>query len=88
MFLADTLSRSFIKDQVMDDPELENIVHSVSKHLSVIPERRKDFQEATMQDPKLQKVIKYHMEGWPNKKCDLPVEVKDFWKYRGSIDLT
>ena len=41
MYVADTLSRAYLKDPVSDDPELESVVHSVSKHLAVTPEKKK-----------------------------------------------
>ncbi|GFV80323.1 hypothetical protein TNCV_4957261 [Trichonephila clavipes] len=34
MFLADTLSRAFpVSETVREDPEMLNIVHTISKHL-------------------------------------------------------
>ncbi|GFS53089.1 retrovirus-related Pol polyprotein from transposon opus [Nephila pilipes] len=44
MFLADTLSRAFpVNENVRDDPEMLNIVHTVSKHLPMSEKRLAQF---------------------------------------------
>lgn len=35
MLIAETLSRAYLKDPIEDDTELENIVHSIAKHLAI-----------------------------------------------------
>ncbi|KAJ3656194.1 hypothetical protein Zmor_015290 [Zophobas morio] len=41
IYVADTLSRAYLKDPVSDYPELESVVHLVSKYLAVTPEKEK-----------------------------------------------
>ncbi|GFX56279.1 retrovirus-related Pol polyprotein from transposon 297 [Trichonephila clavipes] len=66
MFLADTLSRAFpVGETVRDDPEMINIVHTISKHLPMSEKRRVQFKKETELDPELQIVVKYIKEGWP-----------------------
>ncbi|GBL84994.1 Retrovirus-related Pol polyprotein from transposon 17.6 [Araneus ventricosus] len=47
MYLADTLSRAGMKETGGDDPEMLNVVHSVSKLLPMSESRFKQFQKAT-----------------------------------------
>ncbi|GFW99793.1 integrase_H2C2 domain-containing protein [Trichonephila clavipes] len=66
MFLADTLSRAFpVSETVRDDPEMLNIVHTISKHLPMSEKKRVQFKKETELDPELQIVVKYIQEGWP-----------------------
>ncbi|GFV11066.1 transposon Tf2-9 polyprotein [Trichonephila clavipes] len=59
MFLADTLSRAFpVSETVRDDPEMLNIVHTISKHLPMSEKRREQFKKETELDPELQIVVK------------------------------
>ncbi|GFV68566.1 transposon Tf2-6 polyprotein [Trichonephila clavipes] len=63
MFLADTLSRAFpVCETVRDDPEMLNIVHTISKHLPMSEKRRVQFKKETELDPELQIVVKYIKE--------------------------
>lgn len=43
MVVADTLSRSYIKDEVPDDPELEYVVHCLSNNVSMSEVRKTQF---------------------------------------------
>lgn len=87
MFLADTLSRSYLKDPVKDDPELEMVVHTFSKHLAITPQRKQDFQEATRNDESLQLVKKYIEVGWPQVKENVDELAQEFWKFRNDLEL-
>lgn len=40
--LVDALSRAYWKDHVEDDPDLEAIVHTVSKYLAMSEEKESD----------------------------------------------
>ncbi|GFW68438.1 transposon Tf2-6 polyprotein [Trichonephila clavipes] len=58
MFLADTLSRAFpVSDTVRDDPEMLNIVRTISKHLPVSEKGHVQFKKETELDPELQKEL-------------------------------
>ena len=37
MYIADILSRQCLDDPVEDDPEMVEIIHEVTKHLSIAP---------------------------------------------------
>lgn len=68
MYLADTLSRASMKETGGDDPEMLNVVHSVSKLLPMSESRFKQFQKATEEDKELQMLFEYFKKGWPEKK--------------------
>ncbi|GFT45668.1 transposon Tf2-9 polyprotein [Nephila pilipes] len=60
MFLADTLLRAFpINETVRDDPEMLNIVHTVSKHLPMNEKRLAQFKKETELNTELKIVVKY-----------------------------
>ncbi|KAJ3642926.1 hypothetical protein Zmor_025673 [Zophobas morio] len=87
MYVADTLFRAYLKDPVSDDPELESVVHSVSKHLAITAEKRKVFQEETKEDKVSKLIMKYHLNGWPDSKKTLEEEIKEYWKYKNDVDI-
>ncbi|GFW47107.1 transposon Tf2-6 polyprotein [Trichonephila clavipes] len=65
MFLADTLSRAFpVSETARDDPEMLNIVHTISKHLPMSKKKRVQFKKETELDPELKIVVKYVKEDW------------------------
>ncbi|GBM42370.1 hypothetical protein AVEN_130254-1 [Araneus ventricosus] len=74
MYLSDTLSRATMKETGGDeihhnpDPEMLNVVHSVSKLLPMSESRFKQFQKATEEDKELQMLFEYFKKGWPEKK--------------------
>ncbi|GFX52377.1 transposon Tf2-6 polyprotein [Trichonephila clavipes] len=64
MFLVDTLSQAFpVSETVRDDPEMLNIVDTISKHLPMSEKRRAQFKKETELDLELQVVVKYIKEG-------------------------
>ncbi|GFS94185.1 retrovirus-related Pol polyprotein from transposon 297 [Trichonephila clavipes] len=64
MSLADTLSRAFpVSETVRDDPDMLNIVHTISKHLPMSEKRDVyNLKKETELDPEVQIVIKYITE--------------------------
>ena len=85
MFVADTLSKAFLKDAVKDDPEMSVVVHSVSKHLAITPERKEEMVIATKSDRVLQQVYHYYKDGWPLNSKDVVNECRPYWKLRHDI---
>ncbi|KAG8171258.1 hypothetical protein JTE90_012022 [Oedothorax gibbosus] len=62
MYVADALSRPYIKEQVKDDPDMVNMVHSISKLLPMSEVRFKQFQKATAEDKDLKIICEYFLE--------------------------
>ncbi|GFT64391.1 transposon Tf2-6 polyprotein [Nephila pilipes] len=86
MFLADTLSRAFpVNETVRDDPEMLNIVHTVSKHLPMIERRLAQFKKETELDPELKIVVKYIKEGWPKSYKSVDNSVKTYYKIKNNL---
>lgn len=86
MYVADLLSRSYIKEYDQDD-FLKEIVHSVKavRHIHVTDKKLKEFQECTLKDPVLKLIISYCQNGWPDSKKDVPDNVKFYFKMRSDL---
>ncbi|GFT36785.1 uncharacterized protein K02A2.6 [Nephila pilipes] len=86
MFLADILSRAFpVNETVRDDPEMLNIVHTVSKHLPMSEKRLAQFKKETELDPELKIVVKYIKEGWPKSYKSVDISVKTYYKIKNNL---
>ena len=69
MFVADTLSRSFLdetKEELVPDLEVNSVF--LISHLPVSPNRYSEFQLQTANDPDLQLLQKTVQLGWPENK--------------------
>ena len=92
MFIADHLSRASLKatDNTQDNfqvfvLELESL--NPSDSIKVTPERLTQLQKATAQDLALETLKTTVVTGWPEKKEQVPIQVRDFWNYREEISL-
>ncbi|XP_044760853.1 uncharacterized protein K02A2.6-like [Coccinella septempunctata] len=80
---ADMLSRSTLKIET-SDPEMLEMVHSVSKHLPMSIEKQTELRLATSNDSTLRKMFDYYFNGWSKKK-HIPDECKPFYKMKDAI---
>ncbi len=87
MFMADTLSRAYLKDPVYDDPELKYVVHSLSKHLPMSKEKKDTFQNETSNDPDLSLLKQFFHNGWPDSKNKCPPNVRLYYNLRDKITV-
>lgn len=87
MFMADTLSRAYLKDTVKDDPELSYIVHSLSKHLPMTPAKKEKFKVETEKDCDLSKLKQFYFNGWPTAKNKCPSNVKFYYNLQDRITV-
>ena len=92
MFIADHLSRASLKatDNTQDNfqvfvLELESL--NPFDSIKVAPERLTQLQKATAQDLALETLKTTVVTGWPEKKEQVPIQVRDFWNYREEISL-
>ena len=92
MFTADHLSRASLKatDNTQDNfqvfvLELESL--NPFDSIKVAPERLTQLQKATAQDLALETLKTTVVAGWPEKKEQVPIQVRDFWNYREEISL-
>ncbi|XP_028164361.1 uncharacterized protein K02A2.6-like [Ostrinia furnacalis] len=66
------------------DKEMLQIVHSVSIHLPMSPERKLLFRKETNNDETLSLLCKYYHEGWPEEN-KVPADCQPYYKLRNSI---
>ena len=72
MLLLDALGRAYIKNskRQFDENSLIHHVHFVISGLPIRNERLEQFKEETPKAPILQTLIKYTIEGWPEKSSN------------------
>ncbi|KAB0793598.1 hypothetical protein PPYR_13218 [Photinus pyralis] len=80
---ADMLSRSSLRVKV-HDPEMLEMVHSVSKRMPMSIERQSELRSSTSKDETLSKIIDYYFYGWP-KESSLTDDCKPYYKLKDSI---
>ena len=92
MYVADHLSRASLADnKEMKDSfqvfafELETLTPFDS--IKVAPERLSQLQRCTAQDLVLQTLKTTVLTGWPERRDECPVQIRDYWNYREEISL-
>lgn len=90
MYISDALSRSYPKD-VPEDPVSEDyMVHevmvcSLSSQLCLSDSRKNEIIQMTRTDPSLQLLKSILINGWPDTKNDVPLEIRMYWQHRNEI---
>ena len=87
MFVADTLSRAYLPETGISDPEMEVLVHTVSKYLPMSHEKREQFQKAINEDETANILKELYMTGWPKYKDQVHPAAKFFWNYRHELSF-
>ncbi|VEN53148.1 unnamed protein product [Callosobruchus maculatus] len=86
LYIADTLSRAFLCEKGQkSDREFNFAVHSVIKNIPMSDERKTQFRNETKNDPQLQVIADYCVNGWPNNKHTLCEFAKHFFKIKDSL---
>ena len=86
MNLADALSRAFLpetKETLVPDLEVNEV--NLTAHLPISPERYLELQKATANDSVMQVLQDVVLEGWPDKRADVPLEIRQYWTFREEI---
>ncbi|CAG2204968.1 unnamed protein product [Mytilus edulis] len=88
MYLADHLSRSFLKEtKEVLVPDLHvNDIHLIS-YLPIAPEMYAKFQKETANDEHLQELQDVIFNGWPNEKSELIHSLRPYWTYRDELSV-
>ena len=60
------------------------IATELYNHVSIT---REDVRSATKDDPVLQRVIKYVIDGFPQKKGEMDVETQEYWEHRDKLNV-
>ena len=63
------------------------IVHEVTKHLSIAPHILDDLRKETATDVGLSAVISYYKMGWPNDRNKVIPEDRPYWQVRNDLFL-
>lgn len=92
MFVADHLSRAFLKDTGPEDEEfqvfaLELEAMNLFDTIEISCERLPQLQKATEQDPVMQTLKTTILIGWPERREEVPVQIREFWNYREELTL-
>ena len=92
MYVADHVSRASLADSTwMSDNfqvfamELETLTPFNS--IKVAPERLVQLQKSSVQDLVLETLKTTVLTGWPKKREQCPVQVRNYWNYREEISL-
>lgn len=84
--IADALSRSFLKetkDTLVPDLEVNEI--TLTAHLPVSPEKYEDMKKATAEDPVLTALQDAVLDGWPDNKANIPVDIRAYCSSKDEI---
>lgn len=86
MYLADHLSRSFLRETTEDSvPDLNINDILLNSHLPVSETMYKRLQNATYNDSVLQEIQNCVIDGWPQDKWNVSQQVRPYWSFRDEI---
>lgn len=79
LILADTLSRAFLNE---NENDVSPRILSMNSLIDMPDPRIEEVQQAMKEDNDLQILLKTIKEGWPDKKEDVPLEIRAFYDVR------
>ncbi|XP_033727655.1 uncharacterized protein K02A2.6-like [Pecten maximus] len=88
MYIADQLSRAYLKTSKGSDcitEELEAQVHMVLNSLPVSAEKLSEIKLATKEDSEMRTIMEMVKDGWPEERSALPLNIRTYWPYRDEI---
>ena len=87
MYLADTLSRAYIKGKPESslDEEMTRVVHSLVENTTVSLAKMDEIREASEADLPLCQVKRLILDGWPKSIKSVPVEARAYWNVRDEL---
>ncbi|GBO00872.1 hypothetical protein AVEN_226932-1 [Araneus ventricosus] len=88
MHIADLLSRSFNEKEIqLDDEDMIETVHTLTKQLQMSEIKKREFKEATLKDQGLKKLQQYWETGWPNSIDKVPKEARSYFRFRHELSV-
>ena len=85
MYLADTLSRAYLKNEARSPVEQEVETIHMMDFLPISEPQLREIQEATQCDPTLQALKKVILDGWSDLKDNLPSELHPYFSFRDEL---
>lgn len=83
MILADTLSRAFLKMSVQEDTEMNAVVHSLSRHLAVSPEKKELYRKRRSETTFYRSLYSTIVDG----RSTFKMLLLEYWSYRQHISV-
>ena len=68
--------------------DMEYFIHSVVSTLPISDVKLKELRDLNSNDPTMQMLHQYSLQGWPAHKCDVHPSLKSFWDVRNDIHVT
>ena len=89
MYLADTLSRAYIKGEPESSlgEEMTRVVHSLVENTTVSAAKMDEIREASDADLTLCQVKRLILDGWPKSIKSVPVEARVYWNIRDKLHI-
>ena len=85
LYIADTLSHAFLKEQKEDLLGEELEVNWITPQLPISEKKLIMFRKATADDPEMQMLRDITMTGWPKERNYVPKEMKTYWTFKEEI---
>ena len=85
MHIADLLSRNYLDVAEPEDVTNEEMVHTITKQITITDTRKEQFQIAVNQDKELRKILKYCLTDWPKSKKKLNADLYSYWDLKEDI---
>lgn len=88
MYISDTLSRAALDKQVSKD-SAEAVFSFIDQalHLSVTDTSLRQIVTETKAENALQELVKIVLTGWPERKEDVSLSVREYWPFRYELNI-
>ena len=84
MYIADTLSRAYLKDLPNDnESDIEGV--NMLSDLPISEQRISEIQQHTLNDEHMQELKEVIQNGWPNRKYDVPPSAMIYFDVRDDL---
>lgn len=91
LYIADALSRAPDKtdtnDVSIDDNDFEAHINVVISSVNISEPQLVKIVNCTTNDSELNLLKGYVLNGWPNHKNELPLDIRAYWNVRGEISF-
>ena len=92
MFVADHLSRAFLSETDPDDEDVQVFALELEtmdplSTVNISSESLPRLQKTAEEDPVLQTLKNTILVGWPDRKEEVPLNIRDYWNFRGELTL-